>query len=120
MADEERDPITTGDERRERDLNRHRLDEQRTVRAELVGRLRSRGITVPDADSSEEVVRTVDAVEAFERAVEAQGGDLMVDTPPAQRPDNRAFVIPTRAEGESAAEFIRRVQVATARLVRAD
>src|SRR3954469_11600988 len=102
MANENLDPITTGDERHERDLNRHRGDEQRVARAEAVARLRDSGIIVPEADSLESVVRTLEAVEAFEHAVERLGGALMVDTPPAQQPDDPRFVIPTRADDESA------------------
>lgn len=115
-----RDPITTSDESHERDLNRHRGEEQRVARAEAAARLRDRGIVVRDDDSLEAVVRALEAVEAFERAVERLGGDLMVDTAPAQEPDDQRFVIPTRAEGESAEDFVLRLQAATAKLMRAD
>ncbi|HEX4683193.1 MAG TPA: hypothetical protein VH277_10805 [Gemmatimonadaceae bacterium] len=87
MADEQWDPITTGDEAHERDLNRHRAEEQRTVRAEMVARLHGRGIEVPDDASLEEVVRTLDQVEAAERDIQARGGDLMIESPKPLRGD---------------------------------
>lgn len=120
MTDNVRNPITTSDEQLERDLNRHRGEEQRVARAEAVARLRDRDIVVRDDDSLELVVQMLDAVEGFEHAVERRGGDLMVDTPPAREPDDEAFVVPTRADDESAEDFIVRVQAATARLMRGD
>lgn len=120
MAENIRNPITTADEQHERDLNRHRGDEQRVARAEAVERLRERDIVVRDDDSLEDIVTMLDAVEAFERAVELRGGDLMVDTPPAREPDDARFIIPTRADGESADELTGRVRAATARLMRDD
>jgi hypothetical protein len=87
MVDEPRDPITTGDEAHERDLNRHRADEQRTVRAEIVARLHGRGIEVGDDESLEAVVRKLDAVEAAEREIQARGGDLMIESPKPLRGD---------------------------------
>jgi hypothetical protein len=86
------------------------------VRQEIEGRLRARGIDVLDSDSPDDVVRMLEAVEAFERAVEAQGGDLMVDEPPAHhagQPDDPHFLLPKRAADESAAAYIRRLSAAT-------
>jgi len=120
MTENIRNPITTADEQHERDLNRHRGDEQRVARAEAAARLRERGIVARDDDSLEDVVTMLDAVEAFEHAVELRGGDLMVDTPPATEPDDERFVIPSRADGESADEFTKRVRTVTAQLMRDD
>src|SRR5947209_4322277 len=104
MAERNDSPISSGDERFERDLNRHRGDEQRRARVEVAGRLRDRGIAIGDNDSIEIVVELLEAVEAFERAVEAKGGDLMVDTAPAREPDNPQFVLPRRKSGETLGE----------------
>jgi hypothetical protein len=87
MANEPIDPITTDDEQHERELNRHRADEQRTTRAEIVARLHGRGIDVRDDESLEAVVRKLDQVEAAERAFEAKGGDLMIEQPRPERGD---------------------------------
>lgn len=115
MRDRNEHPITTGDEQHERDLNRHRVTEQRDARNVVLARLDDRGIDASDA-SVEAIVDLLEAVEAFERAVEARGGDLMVDTPPSHQPDDPNFVLPQRAADESVADFSNRIRAAAARL----
>ena len=86
------------------------------VTQELSGRLRARGVAVHDDDTPEAVVRLVEDVEAFERAVEASGGDLMVDEPPARQagqPDDPHFLIPSRGDDESASAYSSRLEAAT-------
>lgn len=83
------------------------------VRDEVTTRLRGAGIATTNHDSPEELVRLLDAVEAFERTVERHGGDLMVDEPigagrPSQ-PDDRSFVLPQRRDGEPIPGFIERI-----------
>jgi len=117
MSERNEHPITTGDEQHERDLNRHRASEQRAAKTEVVSRLEDRGIDVSD-DSIEEIVDLLEAVEAFERAVEARGGDLMVDTPPSRQPDDPSFVLPRRSADESVLDFANRIRAATDRLDR--
>jgi hypothetical protein len=109
-------PISSRDEGHERDLNRHRRDDQRRAVAEAVVRLRSRAIDVGEDERAEDVVRLLEAVEAFERAVQARGGDLMVNTPPSSRPENPNFVLPRRRDDETMRDFIERVRRATDRL----
>jgi hypothetical protein len=109
-------PISSNNESRERDLNRHRVDEERRARTELSDRLSDRGITIGAIDSDEDVVELWEAVEAFERAVEAHGGDLMIDTPPAEQPDDPRFVIPRREGSESLGALRVRIEAATSRL----
>lgn len=109
-------PIASTNEAHERDLNRHRGDEQRRVRVEVIERLNDRRIDVTNDDSLESVVEMLDAVESFERAVEARGGDLMVDTPPTRQPDNPAFVLPRREARESLDAYASRVRTATDRI----
>jgi len=62
---------------------------------------------------------SAEAVERFERVVERQGGDLMVDEPidsdQAREPDDRRFVLPRRREGESVDVFVSRITDATDR-----
>jgi len=86
------------------------------VAGEMAGRLRARGVAVYDSDSPDDVVQLVESVEAFERAVESRGGDLMVDEPPARgtaQPDDPHFLLPTRAADESVSNYINRLKVAT-------
>ena len=116
MSDNADNPISSSNESRERDLNRHRVDEERRARTELAERLADRGITIGASDSDEDVVELWEAVEAFERAVEARGGDLMVDTAPAKQPDNPQFVIPQREGSESLGALRARIEAATSRL----
>ncbi len=63
----------------QRDLNPNRAAEQRSAVAEIVSRLQGRGIVVSSADDAEDLVDLLTEVERFEAAVEAHGGDLMVD-----------------------------------------
>ena len=87
------------------------------VSQELAGRLRARGVTVHDDDSPEAIVALVEAVETFERAVEAHGGDLMMDEPPAHhagQPDDPHFLLPPRGDDESFSQYIARLAAATA------
>ena len=108
-------PITTGDESHERELDRHRASEQRDALNEALDRLEMRGVDASDG-STDTVVELLEAVEAFERAVIARGGDLMLDTPPSTQPDNPLFVLPRRSGDESLLEFTKRVRAATDRL----
>ncbi|MEX2151951.1 MAG: hypothetical protein WD825_01355 [Gemmatimonadaceae bacterium] len=87
------------------------------VAEEMASRLRARGIAVYDSDSPDDVVQLVESVEAFERAVESRGGDLMVDEPPARgaaQPDDPHFLLPTRAADESVSNYVNRLKASTA------
>ena len=86
--------------------------------AEVTARLRSRGITVTGGEHPEELVDLLSAVERFEAAVEAHGGDLMVDDLKSSRPDDSHFVVPRRAPGEGVRAYIGRIDAATAGLRR--
>jgi hypothetical protein len=91
------------------------------VSEELAGRLLARGVSVHDDDSPEAIVAMVEAVEAFERAVEKHGGDLMVDEPPlrhAGQPDDPHFLLPPRGDDESFAQYVAKRAAATAAMRR--
>jgi len=105
-------------EQEQRDLNPNRLDEERHARVEAEYRLRERGIAVTAEDGDEEVADLLDAVERFEAAVEAKGGDLFVDRIGSSEPENPAFVPPEREPGESAADYRRRIEAAAGHLRR--
>ena len=97
-------------------------DEEQDARdaaaAEARGRLRSRGVTLTGAERPEELGDLLDTVERFESAVEAHGGDLMVDDLKSTRPDDRHFVLPRRDHGESIRTYIIRIDQAAAGLRR--
>ena len=87
------------------------------VTQEIAGRLRARGVEVFDGDSPEEVVRMLESLEAFEQTVESHGGDLMMDEPPPNHrgePDDPHFLLPSRADGESAEAYVERLAAVTA------
>lgn len=117
MTENSRHPIRADDETLERDLNRHRQDEQRRARAEAIERLMHRGVTISASAPVETVVDVLEAVELFERAVELKGGDLMVDTRPTREPDDPRFVLPKQRSSESLEDFARRVRNAANALV---
>ena len=91
-------------------------DEEFEARAsavtEVTARLRSRGITVTGAENSEDLVNLLSAVERFEGAVEAHGGDLMVDDLKSSRPDDSHFVMPRRVPREAVRAYIGRIDAA--------
>jgi hypothetical protein len=96
-----------------------RDDERRRAEEEISSRLRDRGVRLTGRETGDELVNLLDAVERFEAAVENGGGDLMMDEPVGAEspiaPDDAAFVLPRRNDGESVAEFIGRVSFATSR-----
>ncbi len=94
------------------------FEERRSATTEVTARLRSGGITVTGADTPEDLVDLLSAVERFEAAVEAHGGDLMVDDLKSSRPDDRHFVEPRREHGEAVRTYIGRIDEAAARLRR--
>src|SRR2546421_5534366 len=103
----------------ERGLDPHRAEEQDAAVAEVAGRLRQRGIAVTGAEDSDDIANLLAAVERFELAVEAHGGDLMVDDLRSSRPDDPHYGVPRRPHREVIRAYIRRIDEATASLRRA-
>jgi hypothetical protein len=98
-------------------MNLRKPDDERTeVAAEVADRLRRRGVAVTGAEGSDDLADLLSAVERFEAAVEAHGGDLMVDDLKSPQPDDRHFVLPRRNHGESVRAYIGRIDAATAGL----
>ena len=100
----------------ENDLDPHRQEERAAAAAEVAGRLRDRGVAVTGGEKPDELVDLLSAVERFEAAVEAHGGDLMMDDLKSSKPDDPHFVLPRRARGEKIRAYIARIDGATARL----
>jgi hypothetical protein len=120
-----RAPRSGSFEDQQRALDPHRDEELQGVEAEVAGRLRSRGVYLTGQETPDDMADLLDAVERFEGAVEAHGGDLFVDTPASlasgarvSQPDNPAYVLPERAPQESVARYLVRVSEATERLLR--
>ena len=103
----------------EQERGEERSDERDRVGIEIAARLTSRGVGLTGGESSEELVTLLEALERFERAVQAMGGDLMVDEGPRDaklQPDDASFVLPRRADDESVGRYLRRVDEATGAL----
>jgi hypothetical protein len=100
-------------------LNPHRAEELAAADRAAKERLRELGVRLNGQETGEQLVAIVDAVERFEQAVEAAGGDLMVDEGPhgkTREPDDPGFVLPKRNGGEAVAAFVARIDEATAHL----
>ena len=91
-------------------------DDRAAAAREVSDRLRRRGIALTGTEGSEDLVNLLSAVERFEAAVEAHGGDLMVDDLKSVQPDDRHFVLPRRASNEALRAYIGRIEEATAKL----
>jgi hypothetical protein len=91
--------------------NRRDAGEERAA-AEVADRLRQRGLAVTGAERSDDLADLLSAVERFEKAVEAHGGDLMVDDLKSPQPDDSHFVLPRRNHGESIRAYIIRIDAA--------
>ena len=98
------------------DLNPHRRDDQARVAAEIRGNLRQRGVSIGDDESGDELATLLEAVERFERARSALGGDSMINRPGSRQPERDEFVIPQRGDDESAAKYAARVDKAAREL----
>jgi hypothetical protein len=85
----------------------------RAVAAEVADRLRRRGIPLSGDERPEDLADLLAAVERFERAVEARGGDLFVDDLNSTEPDDPHFVLPARMPDEPARDYIARIEAAT-------
>lgn len=92
--------------------------ERAAAAAEVAAQLRRRGITLTGAERPEELADLLSAVQRFESAVEAHGGDLMVDDLRSSQPDDPHFVLPRRAKAEQLRAYIARIDEATAGLRR--
>src|SRR5438552_15585435 len=99
-----------------------RYDEEAEQRAaavaEVATRLRSRGIALTGAEDPGDLADLLSAVERLEAAVEAHGGDLMVDDWKSSRPDDRHFAVPRRAHGEALRPYLVRSHDAPTQLRR--
>jgi hypothetical protein len=112
-------PKTPDDsESRQGALDPHGAEERHAVALEGVARLRSRGIVLTGRETNDELAALLTAVERFEVAVEAHGGDLMVDDLKSSRPDDVHFVLPRRGLQEGMRVYIARINEATTRLLR--
>ena len=94
-------------------------DGERAAAAMVAERLSARGVRLDGRETSVELVQLLEAVESFERAVQLDGGNLMVDEgdhAQPREPDEVRFVLPVRQGSEGVADFTSRVSVAASQL----
>ena len=105
-----------GGTQRENDVDR--------VAEEVASRLRARGVEVQRRDTPADLAMLLDAVEEYELAVEAKGGDLMTAEPPegggegggaggGETTEATDFVLPKRSAEEPAGRYVDRLADAT-------
>ena len=97
-------------------LNPHRREELSRAREHTSELLARRGVLLSGNETDEELADLWSAVERFELAVEARGGDTFVNSPTSTEPENPDFVLPERKSREPAREYSRRILEAAARL----
>lgn len=87
--------------------------EVQRVSAQVASQLGQRGVDVHDRDTPAERADILTAVEGFEHAVRARGGDSFVNSPRSSDPERREFVLPRRGADQSVEDYIARVRAAT-------
>ncbi len=101
-------------------LDPHRREERDGAALELAGRLGQNGVLLTGRETGSQLDDLMTAVDRFEAAVIARGGDLFVNTPTSNPPENPEFVIPRRVPGEDAEAYAARINEAAERLEKVD
>jgi hypothetical protein len=101
-----------GSESRNEMLDPHRKEEQEAAAMELSGRLAQKGVEIGSDEDPAQLADLLSAVEEFERAVIAAGGDLMMNSPMSTDPQDRSFVVPSRRADEPISRYAGRILAA--------
>lgn len=101
-------------------LDPHRREERNAAAVELAGRIRQKGVLLTGRETSAQLDDLMTAIDRFEAAVIARGGDLFVNMPTSNPPENPEFVIPGRVPGEEAEPYAARINAAGTRLEKDD
>ena len=107
-------------EEQQETLDPHRREERDGAALELGGRLRQRGVLLTGRETSGQLDDLMTGIDRFEAAVIARGGDLFVNTPSSNPPENPDFVIPFRVPGEDPEAYAARINEAAERLETVD
>jgi hypothetical protein len=108
MRNEPRDK----EERAQEALNPHRREDQERAAATIVSQLARRGVRAVGDENGDQLADLLTAVERFEAAVVAAGGDLMNNQPTSNDPEEPRFVIALRSDDESADAYVARLRAA--------
>ncbi len=101
-------------------LDPHRREERNAAALELSGRIRQKGVLLTGRESSAQLDDLMTAIDRFEAAVIARGGDLFVNMPSSNPPEDPEFVIPARMPGEDSEAYAARINAAAERLEKVD
>jgi hypothetical protein len=107
-------------EEQQETLDPHRREERDAAAIELGGRIRQKGVLLTGRETSGELDDLMTAIDRFEAAVVARGGDLFVNTPFSDQPESPDFVVPRRVAGEDAEAYAARINAVAERLEKAD
>jgi hypothetical protein len=107
-------------EEQQEDLDPHRREERSFASQELAGRIRQKGVLLTGRETSAQLDDLMTAIDRFEAAVISRGGDLFVNTPSSDPPENPDFVVPRRVPSEDAEAYAARINEAADRLETAD
>ena len=107
-------------EEQQEDLDPHRREERDSAALELGGRIRQKGVLLTGRETTSQLDDLMTAIDRFEAAVIARGGDLFVNTPSSDPPENPDFVIPRRVPGEDSEPYAARINEAANRLETVD
>ncbi len=88
--------------------------------ANTASRLHDREIELSGSETSEQLVDLLSAVEGFEAMVAQRGGDNMSNAPDSADPENAAYVLPKRRQGEPIGAYTWRIREAAERLEQGD
>src|ERR671928_1943845 len=99
-----------------RDLDPARAAERERVSVIVAATLHARGVKLTGSESSDQLADILSAVERFEAAVSALGGDRMVNDWNSDQPENELFVLPARAADESPGRYVDRLTLAAEHL----
>jgi hypothetical protein len=107
-------------EEQQEDLDPHRREERDGTALENAGRLTQKGVLLTGRETSGQLDDLMTAIERFEAAVVARGGDLFVNTPFSDEPESPEFVVPGRVPGEDPEAYAARINAAAERLEKVD
>src|SRR5689334_11819825 len=97
-------------------LNPDREAQQARAREHNLDVLGQRGVRLFGNEADDELADLWSAVDRFESAVEARGGDTFTNAPDSSEPDNPLFVLPERKAREAVGGYVRRIFEAEARV----
>ena len=108
--------MRTPSDDRDQDLNPHRDADRARASSVAASQLRHRGIDVDERESSDDMAAVLSAVERFETAVSALGGDRMVNSLDTDQHEDESLVLPRRRADESLTAYATRVTRAAEKL----